>query len=74
MALAGRMLALQLGQGSLRVAVCFLVLLLGEPSLNNTPAKAGGFELRTESPDTRRLNDASYSGPILKLSSGLGSK
>jgi hypothetical protein len=29
---------------------------------NNTkqpPAKAGGFELRTESPDTRRLNDAS---------------
>ena len=23
------------------------------------PAKAGGFELRTESPDTRRLNDAS---------------
>jgi hypothetical protein len=22
------------------------------------PAKAGGFELRTESPDTRRLNDA----------------
>ncbi len=27
--------------------------------LNNTPAKAGGFKLRTESPDTRRLNDAS---------------
>jgi len=23
------------------------------------PAKARGFELRTESPDTRRLNDAS---------------
>ncbi|WMJ08020.1 Mbeg1-like protein [Nitrosomonas sp. sh817] len=38
------------------------------------PAKAGGFELRTESPDTRRLNDASYSGSILKLSFGFGSK
>ena len=23
------------------------------------PAKAGGFEIRTESPDTHRLNDAS---------------
>ncbi len=42
--------------------------------LNNPPAKAGGFELRTESPDTRRLNDASYSGSILKLSPDLGSK
>lgn len=38
------------------------------------PAQAGGLELRTESPDTRRLNDASYSGSILKLSFGLGSK
>lgn len=38
------------------------------------PAKAGGFELRTESPDTRRLNDASYSGSILKSSFGFGSK
>ena len=38
------------------------------------PAKAGGLELRTESPDTRRLNDASYSGSILKLSFGFGSK
>ncbi|WP_256207959.1 hypothetical protein [Nitrosomonas sp. Nm166] len=38
------------------------------------PAKAGGFELRTESPDTRRLNDAFYSGSILKLSFGFGSK
>ncbi|MGR8979272.1 MAG: hypothetical protein ACU84H_04160, partial [Gammaproteobacteria bacterium] len=25
--------------------------------LNNHPLKAGGLELRTESPDTRRLND-----------------
>lgn len=32
------------------------------------PAKAGGFELRTKSPDTRRLNDTSYSDSILKLS------
>ena len=38
------------------------------------PAEAGGFVLRTESPDTRRLNDASYSGSILKSSSGFGSK
>jgi hypothetical protein len=27
------------------------------------PAKAGGFVLRTESPDTRRLNDASNRAP-----------
>jgi hypothetical protein len=27
------------------------------------PAKAGGFELRTGSPDTRRLNDASMVAP-----------
>ncbi len=27
--------------------------------LNNHRLEAGGFELRTESPDTRRLNDAS---------------
>ena len=38
------------------------------------PAKAGGFVLRTESPDTRRLNDASYSPSILKSSLGRGSK
>ena len=38
------------------------------------PAKAGGLGLRTESPDTRRLNDASYSGSILKSSFGFGSK
>jgi len=38
------------------------------------PAKAGGFELRTGSPDTRRLNDASYGGSILNSSFGLGSK
>ena len=38
------------------------------------PAKAGGFELRTGSPDTRRLNDASYGDSILNSSFGLGSK
>ena len=38
------------------------------------PAKAGGLGFRTESPDTRRLNDASYSGSILKSSFGLASK
>ena len=38
------------------------------------PAKAGGFELRTGSPDTRRLNDASYGGSILNSSFELGSK
>ena len=38
------------------------------------PAKTGGFELRTESPDTRRLNDTSYLGSILKSSFGLDSK
>ena len=38
------------------------------------PAEAGGFELRTGSPDTRRLNDASYGGSILNSSLGLGSK
>jgi hypothetical protein len=31
-------------------------------------AKAGGLVLRTESPDARRLNDASQSGSILKSS------
>ncbi|MGH8563802.1 MAG: hypothetical protein ACREXW_06795 [Gammaproteobacteria bacterium] len=31
--------------------------------LNNHRLKAGGFELRTESPDTRRLNDASTAPP-----------
>ena len=36
------------------------------------PAKAGGFVLRTESPDTRRLNDASHSGSLLKSSSDFG--
>ena len=38
------------------------------------PAEAGGFVLRTESPDTRRLNDASYSPSILNSSFGRGSK
>lgn len=43
--------------------------------VNKQPlAKAGGFELRTENPDTRRLNNASYSGSILKLSFGFGSR
>ena len=28
------------------------------------PAKAGGFELRTESPDTHRLNDTSNRVPF----------
>ncbi len=44
------------------------------PWTKQPPAKAGGFELRTESTDTRRLNDASYSGSILKSSFGFGSK
>ena len=30
-----------------------------QSSTKQPPAKAGGFMLRTESPDTRRLNDAS---------------
>ena len=38
------------------------------------PAEAGGFGLRTGSPDTRRLNDASYCGSVLKSSFGFGSK
>ncbi len=42
--------------------------------LNNHQLKAGGFELRTGSPDTRRLNDASYGGSILNSSFGFGSK
>ena len=46
----------------------------GIAELNNPPAKAGGLGLRAESPDTRRLNDASYSGSIFKSSVGLGSK
>ncbi len=29
------------------------------PPTKQPPAKAGGFELRTGSPDTRRLDDAS---------------
>jgi hypothetical protein len=33
--------------------------LASKQALNNHRLKAGGFELRTESPDTRRLNDAS---------------
>ena len=45
-----------------------------EASTKQPPAKAGGFELRTGSPDTRRLNDASYGGSILNSSLGLGSK
>lgn len=53
-----------------------VLVYLPPPSLQTTqpPAKADGFELRTESPDARRLNDASYSGSILKLSFGFGSK
>lgn len=31
----------------------------GREKLNNHQLKAGGLKLRTESPDTRRLNDAS---------------
>ncbi len=38
------------------------------------PAEAGGFGLRTGSPDTRRLNDASFYGSVLKSSFGFGSK
>lgn len=38
------------------------------------PAEAGGFGLRTGSPDTRRLNDASCYGSVLKSSFGFGSK
>jgi DNA primase len=34
-----------------------------DETLNNHRLKAGGFELRTESPDTRRLNDASRAQP-----------
>jgi len=51
-----------------------VIKLLNEAMTKQPPAKAGGFELRTESPATRRLNDASYSGSILKLSFGFGSK
>lgn len=47
---------------------------INEAGTKQPPAKAGGFEFRTESPETRRLNDASYSGSILKLSFGFGSK
>jgi len=46
-------------------------------SINSTkqpPAEAGGFGLRTGSPDTRRLNDASFCGSVLKSSFGFGSK
>ena len=38
------------------------------------PAEAGGFGLRTGSPDTRRLNDASYCASVLKSSFEFGSK
>jgi len=38
------------------------------------PAEAGGFELRTGSPDTRRLNDASEHYSIRKSSFASGSK
>ena len=48
---------------AMRIAVTFIALdlinLLKESLTKQPPAKAGGFELRTESPDTRRLNDAS---------------
>ena len=40
------------------VGFCYLLL------TKHPPAKAGGFELRTESPDTRRLNDA-FLSPML---------
>ena len=45
-----------------------------EKDSEQPPAKAGGFVLRTESPETRRLNDASYSPSIWKSSLGRGSK
>jgi hypothetical protein len=48
---------------------CMVMLATKQP-----PAEAGGFELRTGSPDTRRLNDASYGGSALKSSFGFGSK
>jgi hypothetical protein len=53
---------------------CFVVIptLLKAIDTKQPPAKAGGFELRTGSPDTRRLNDASYGGFILNSSFGLG--
>ena len=35
----------------------------GPRNTKQPPAKAGGFVLRTESPDTRRLNDASTPAP-----------
>jgi hypothetical protein len=44
------------------------------PGTKQPPAEAGGFGLRTESPDTRRLNDASFYGSVLKSSFGFGSK
>ena len=52
-----------------QVLSAFIRLVTEQP-----PAQAGGFELRTGSPDTRRLNDASYGGSILNSSFGLGSK
>jgi hypothetical protein len=36
---------------------------MAEDELNNHRLKAGGFELRTESPDTRRRHDASRVQP-----------
>jgi hypothetical protein len=38
-------------------------LVTGTGGTKQPPAKAGGFVLRTESPDTRRLNDASNRAP-----------
>ena len=55
--------------GLLAVLAALLAYFTKQP-----PAKAGGFVLRTESPDTRRLNDASHSGSSLKSSSDFGSK
>jgi hypothetical protein len=40
-------------------AALFLPALLFSAVTQQPPAKAGGLGLRTESPDTRRLNDAS---------------
>lgn len=43
-------------------------------STKQPPAKAGGFTLRTGSPDTCRLNNASYGVSILNSLFGLGIK
>jgi len=43
-----------------RKAPVFSVAKALKDALNNHRLEAGGLELRTESPDTRRLNDASF--------------